>query len=99
MSDGYGFQKFLSAVYGMAQSPLNLQARLRDAFAGSLVHLKEDEDLPPDLRQDFRTITEKLTAREEEIPGEGSIAASARALSDREAEELARKIVHIYDVL
>lgn len=81
----------------MAESSASLQRRLANAYRFALIHLKP-EDLAAESRWSFKSICRKLT-RESAAGDEGDAMASALVLSDEEAEDVARKIVQIYDLL
>ena len=96
MSVGYGYEKLWLAVVGMAQSPAPLRKRLSDAYTFNLMHIRPEENLPADLRAAFADIQADFRTTAAEA-GEGTAAASARAMSDDTAEEVARKIVSLFD--
>ena len=95
MSRDYAWEKLYVAVLGMARSEAPLRDRLADAYASSIMRI-EDADLPPDARNDFFEIQQALT-RVEAKGDEGSISASAAALSDSEVHDLIGKVVDLYD--
>ncbi|MBK8209323.1 MAG: hypothetical protein IPK78_04515 [Rhodospirillales bacterium] len=82
----YTREKLTSAVCGMAQSAASLQQRTFNAYGYSLIRLTP-EDFPHELKLIFAEIVEAMSAGE---PG-------VMAMSDAEAEAIARKIVHLYD--
>jgi hypothetical protein len=96
MSQGYAWEKLYNAVLGMAASPASLQQRIAAAYSGSLMRITAYDDLPADLESLFGDIMKALSTTEPK-GDEGSIMASALALTDREAEDIARKIVGLYD--
>lgn len=74
-----------------------LQRRLADAYRSALIRL-DPGDLPEECRWSFKLIRRKLI-REKAAGGEADVIASALALSDEEAEKIARATVQIYDRL
>jgi len=94
MSIDYAYEKFSIAIRGMASSPQNIKDRIRNAHLH--FHTLKSDDLPQDSRLKYENLTTKLTSvRAKE--NEGSVRASLDAMSDNEAEELARVIVDLYD--
>jgi hypothetical protein len=92
MSIGYAWEKFFSATLTLAQSDVPLTKRLEYAFevldrlqmGGGPTGLESR----PDLLERFNAICAKMTAK-------GTYAASAAALSELEAREMAEVIVSI----
>jgi hypothetical protein len=72
----------------------SIRERLEDA-ATYLIRLKPGE-IPAHERDNFVEVMEALTAHPAETPGEGSIRASVRKLTDEEVSALGRKILSIY---
>ncbi len=94
---GYVWEKLTGAVHGMAWSSRPIQHRIANAFIGNLVRL-EVEDFPEDLQESFASINAKMTSVEAK-GDEGSFMASALAMSDEEAEAVARTIVELADAV
>jgi len=93
----YAHQKFSAAVESMAESPESIQRRIAAAYLDQL-HVINPDDLPDEVRMDFNIMVEQLTAVEPS-GNEGSVNASVANMSDDDAVAIARKIVHIHDVL
>ena len=94
MSLDYAYEKFSIAIRGMASSPQNIKDRICNAHLH--FHTLKLDDLPQDSRWKYEDLITKLTSvRAKE--NEGSVRASLDAMSDNEAEELARVIVDLYD--
>lgn len=97
MTQDYAREKFFSAVLGLAQGDRPARERLADAYTSSLMHLRPD-DLPKELQKNFKGIESALT-RVSAKGDEGSVAASAAALDDREIRQIIEKVVSMADAL
>lgn len=82
----------------MIQSSLSPQnssvslERLVDAAIGVIYDIKS-EDLPQgDLRSEFDSLEALLTRMPPQLPNDGSIQATVRAMTDAEAEDTARRL-------
>jgi len=98
MSLNYTWEKFYVAVSSLASGTGSIQERLFNAYTGSLMLLEvhKPDELPEDMRNEFKEITRELTAVEPS-GNEGSVRASTNAMTDLEASEIAEKIVSLYD--
>jgi hypothetical protein len=94
MSLSYASEKYTRAMRLLVVSHGSLQERLSDAFRSHLSSIMASRDLPPGLRAEH----EELHAQVTRCPGgdEGSIAATFRRMSDREASEVAEQVVDLY---
>jgi hypothetical protein len=97
VSVSYFYQKFSAAVESMAASPASIQHRIADAYISQL-HVLQPDELPDEIRMDFTIMVEQLT-RIEPVGNEGRVMASVREMSEDDAVEIARKIVHMHDVV
>ena len=97
MSLSYAHEKFSLAIDGMATSPASIQLRIADAYISQLIRLNE-QDLPEDIRTDFRLMREQLTSRSPE-GDEGSVMATVNKMSEEEATAIARKISRMHDTI
>ena len=94
MSLDYALYQLMLAVETLAASPEPIQRRMEWAFL--CLHTLVPDDFPEgELRGQFRAVQEAMT-RVEGVGGEGSIAASAKAMSDSEASEIAKVIVALF---
>jgi hypothetical protein len=98
MSLDYGWEKFYAAVSSLAASADSLQDRLANVWISHLIHLNPDEDLPEERRGEFREMKARVT-RETGRAGEGSIAATTRLITDKEARQMIERICSIYDAI
>ncbi len=101
MSLGYAWEKMYTAVLGMAASPATLRERIADAYTGSIIRLVypgSGDDLPDDLKP---MLAEIKAAMETTQPtgSEGTATASALAMTDAQAEDVAHKITHLFDAV
>ena len=99
MSLGYAWEKMYTAVLGMAESPAALRERIADAYTGSIIRLVypgTGDDLPDDLKP---MLAEIKAAMETTQPtgNEGTAVASALAMTDAQAEDVARQITRLFD--
>jgi hypothetical protein len=90
----YTSKKLYEVVDSLASGLGPLRERLKGA-AVYLGHLSAD-DFPDELRPSLAQIKAALRFADEELPGEGRIAASVRALSDEEATRAVRAILRLY---
>ena len=95
MSLSYGREKFLVAVDSMATGPDRIQQRLVDAWVYSLHLIEPGRDLPQEFRADFAELHRQATARPIEFPGEGTIQATLRQMTDDEGMQMAQRIVSL----
>jgi hypothetical protein len=90
----YAREKLWQAIHGLV-SYGSIQERLSSA-AMILTRLhRPDEDLPEELREDFKAVMHALT-KEEAVGNEGTINATTRKLTAEQGGELAEKILSIY---
>jgi len=95
----YAWEKMFKAVIGMAVSPATLQERVADAYTGNIIHLTypgTGDDLPDDLKPMLAEI--KAAMETTQLTGtEGRAVASALAMTDAQAEDVACKITRLFD--
>ena len=95
----YAWEKMFKAVIGMAVSPATLQERVADAYTGNIIHLTypgTGDDLPDDLKPMLAEI--KAAMETTQLTGtEGTAVASALAMTDAQAEDVACKITRLFD--
>ncbi len=91
----YAREKFWQAVDTLATSDRSIQERLASAaLILSRLH-KPDEDLPEDLREEFKALWHELT-KEAAVGDEGTINATTRKLTAQQGTALASQIFSIY---
>ena len=94
---GYMWEKFMTAVIGMDQSPKSIQLRIADAYSSQLSRLEPDRFVGEQAwRWKFEEISQKLTSGTP-VGNEGTIQASVASMSEAEATEIAQEIVSLYD--
>lgn len=71
-----------------------IKDRLAEAYRNHLA-LVRSEDLPEELREEFRACHEALT-RERPLRGEDAVRATVRKMSSSEADELACNVVRLF---
>lgn len=72
----------------------SIKDRLAEAFRNHLAQV-DVEELPDTLRAQFRACHDALT-RERPMPGEESVRATVRKMSNQEADEVAAGVVRLY---
>ena len=95
MAYDYAREKFWQAVDTLATSDRSIQERL----AGAALYLsrlhRPDEDLPEDLREEFKALWHELT-KEPAVEDEGTINATTRKLTAEQGKALASQVFSIY---
>ena len=93
MSDyDYVWEKMRNAVTTLAEHDGPIRERL--ATAAEVIHTLELDEFPPDTRSRMAEIERLLSAVED--PEVGSLVASAQALTDDQARQVARWLVEVY---
>jgi hypothetical protein len=90
----YAVEKLGVAVYALVGTG-EIQDRLYEACK-SILPL-QPRDLPEHLRGEFTELKQALTWIPPEQEGEGTLLATLRAMSDEEADRLAKKFYELYD--
>jgi hypothetical protein len=88
------WEKFQAATLSLARSG-TIKDRLADAYRNHLVDVTE-EDLPRELREEFRLVIEQLTRERPLLRGEDAIRATIRKMSNDEADCLAGAVVRMF---
>ena len=95
--DLYVLEKFVMAVNSLATGPGKVQDRLIDAYLD--IHVIRLVQMPKELRDDFRWVTEMLTRREPRYRGQGRLYASLARMRNRTGVTIAQRIVYIKEKL
>lgn len=90
------WEKFQLATVALARSG-GIKERLESAYRNHLSGIRE-EDLPKDLRGDFREFCYAVT-RECPLRGEDALRATVRKLSTVEAEAFAGTVVRLFSAM
>lgn len=93
---GYAWEKSYAAVRDLASSEATLRERIASAYTNSLIRLLPERQLPADLQREYEEIREAFMTNKAQ-GNEGGALASARAMTDERAEEIAVKIVDFYE--
>jgi len=91
------WEKFQRATITLARSG-PIKDRLTDAYRNHLAQIAEDE-LPRELREDFRTFSHALMRERPLLRGEDSFRATVRKMSCEEAEDIACLVVQMFSAL
>src|SRR5665213_2020203 len=91
---GTAWEKFQSATLSLAHSGA-IKDRLTEAYRNYLALVQEDE-LPKELRDDFRAFGRALTRERPLLRGEDAFRATIRKMSNDEANRLAASVVRLF---
>jgi hypothetical protein len=72
-----------------------IKDRIADAYRNYLVHIHEG-DLPTDVCEEFRALTDTLTRVGPELRGDDSLRATIRKMSNSDAEIAASAVVRMF---
>src|SRR4051794_18852415 len=72
-----------------------IKDRIADAYRNHLVHIHE-EDLPTDVCEEFRALTDTLTRVGPELRGDDPLRATIRKMSSSDAEVAASAVVRMF---
>ena len=75
--------------------PTPIKERLAEAYLNYLAHVHEDE-LPADVCEEFRALTDTLTRVLPELRGDDSLRATVRKMSTDDAAAAAFAVVRMY---
>jgi hypothetical protein len=75
--------------------PAPIKDRIADAYRKYLAHIHE-EDLPADVCEEFRALTDTLTRVNPELRGDDSLRATVRKMSNSDAEIAAAAVVRMF---
>ena len=85
------WEKFQSAIVCLARSG-GIKDRLTDAYRNYLA-LVAEEELPKELREDFRSLGRALTRERPLLRGEDAFRATIRKMSNEEADQNRRRAI------
>jgi hypothetical protein len=88
------WEKFQSATLCLARSG-GIKERLTEAYRNYLA-LVAEEDLPKEVREDFRAVSRALTRERPVLRGEDAFRATIRKMSNDEADQIASSVVLIF---
>ena len=91
------WDRFQGATLSLARSG-SIKDRIADAYRNHLADVAE-EDLPREIREEFRSVIESLTREPPMLRGEDAVRATIRKMSNEEADRLAGLIVRMFAVL
>ena len=90
-------EKFQGATLSLARSG-SIKDRLTDAYRNHLALVEEDE-LPSELREEFRACSRALTRERPLLHGEDAFRATVRKMSNDEADDVASRVVRMFAAL
>jgi hypothetical protein len=90
-------ERFQGAAVSLARSG-SIKDRLTDAYRNHLAFIDEDE-LPNELREEFRAFSHALTRERPLLRGEDSFRATVRKMSNPEADEVASRVVRMFGAI
>jgi hypothetical protein len=85
---------FEAATVSLTRST-SIKDRLTDAYRNYLVHV-DQEDLPADVYEEFRALTDTLTCVPPEIRGDDALRATIRKMSTNDAAVAASAVVRMF---
>ena len=88
------WEKFQSATLCLARSG-GIKERLTEAYRNYLA-LVAEEDLPKEVREDFRAVSRALTRERPVLRGEDAFRATIRKMSNDEADQIASSVVLMF---
>jgi hypothetical protein len=75
--------------------PESIKDRLADAYRNYLAYVHEDE-LPADVCEEFRALTDTLTRTAPELRGDDALRATVRKMSSNDAAAAASAVVRMF---
>ena len=90
-------ERFQGATLSLAKSA-HIKERLTDAYRNHLALILEDE-LPSELRDEFRELGRVLTREPPLLRGEDSFRATVRKMSSDDADDIAYRVVRLFAML
>lgn len=94
---GTMWERFQGATLSLARSG-PIKDRLAEAYRNYLAGVREEE-LPREMREEFRTLSALLTRERPLLRGEDAVRASIRKMSSDEADRVACSVVRIFGAL
>jgi hypothetical protein len=88
-------ERFTGTVRTLAIGKGDVRSRLKAAYLLHL-HLVQERDLPPELREDYHWIMAQLTRYKPELPGEGSVQATLRRIQRATGARIAERVWSIF---
>ena len=78
--------------------PTSIKERLADAYLNYLAYVHED-DLPADVCEEFRALTDTLTRVSPELRGDDALRATVRKMSTDDAAAAASAVVRMFGAM
>ncbi len=75
--------------------PSSIKDRIADAYRNYLAHVDEN-DLPTDVCEEFRALTDTLTRVPPQLRGDDALRATVRKMSNDDAVEVASAVVRLF---
>jgi hypothetical protein len=75
--------------------PTSIKDRLADAYRNYLAHVDE-QDLPADVCEEFRALTDTLTRTAPQLRGDDALRATVRKMSSDDAAAAASAVVRMF---
>src|SRR5687768_10938442 len=91
------WEKFQGATMSLARAG-SIKDRLDDAYRSHLADMLE-EDLPREIRDEFRALHSALTREQPMLRGEDSVRATIRKMSNEEAVRVAFCVVRMFGMI
>ena len=97
MNQGYGWQKLHLAVHSLCGEGEQAQ-RLVNAIVYQLIHITPDNDLPEEVRDEFKELMEGVSSVEGQN-GEGAVQATVNTFDEIMIDQAIHKIIGLYDTV
>ena len=78
--------------------PTSIKDRLTDAYRNYLIYVDQD-DLPTDVCEEFRALTDTLTCVSPELRGDDALRATVRKMSTNDAAAAAAAVVRMFSAV
>jgi hypothetical protein len=93
----YASYKFTKAILSLEEAHFQKKEWLASSYVYHLVHL-QDDDIPPELREEFREVRMELT----KVRAQGadcSLQATVQNMDDAEVSRTVDRIVNMYNII
>lgn len=93
----YGWEKLHLAIHSLSGTSTQKE-RLVNAIAYNLIHITPENDLPPELRDEFEQFMEDIISVQAE-GDEGNVRATVDSLDEISTHRAIEKIIGFYDTV
>jgi len=97
MSLSYGWEKLHSAVHTLTGQSSQSE-RLEGAIIYNLIHINPDNDLPEEMREEFKEFMNEISSVEAQN-NEGNVHATVNTYDETQVSRAIEKIINFYDTV